>query len=99
MKTSDSQSRGFPKQQHDVVSVLEKKENRVRRDSSLQRYMESFSAEDAVICILCGVRSACGGEIGEKGSAKGKEIREDGVEEAEGIENRAVVDGVFRTSR
>ena len=62
--------------------VLQKKENRVRRDSSLQRYMESFSAEDAVICILCGVRSACGGEIGEKGSAKGKEIREDGVEEA-----------------
>ena len=66
--------------------------------------MESFSAEDAVICILCGVRSACGGEIGEKGSAKGKEIREDGVEEAEGIENRAVVDGVkkkrwVRTSR
>ena len=56
--------------------------------------MESFSAEDAAICILCGVRSACGGEIGEKGSAKGKEIREDGVEEAEGIENRAVVDGV-----
>ena len=51
--------------------------------------MESFSAEDAVICILCGVRSACGGEIGEKGSEKGKEIREDGVEEAEGIENRA----------
>ena len=99
LKTSDSQSRGFPQQQHDVVSVLEKKENRVRRDSSLQRYMESFSAEDAVICILCGVRSACGGEIREKGSAKGKEIREDGVEEAEGIENRAVVDGVFRTSR
>ena len=53
----------------------------------------------AVICILCGVRSACGGKIGEKGSAKGKEIREDGVEEAKGIENRAVVDGVFRTSR
>ena len=51
--------------------------------------MESFSAEDAVICILCGVRSACGREIGEKGSVKGKEIREDGVEEAEGIENRA----------
>ena len=64
LKTSDSQSKGFPQQQHDVVSVLEKKENRVRRDSSLQRYMESFSAEDAVICILCGVRSACGGEIG-----------------------------------
>ena len=61
--------------------------------------MESFSAEDAVICILCGVRSACGREIGEKGSLKGKEMREDGVEEAEGIENRAVVDGVFRTSR
>ena len=40
-----------------------------------------------------------GGEFGEKGSLKGKEIREDGVEEAEGIENRAVVDGVFRTSR
>ena len=58
--------------------------------------MESFSAEDAVICILCGVRSACGREIGEKGSLKGKEIREDGVEEAEGIENRAVVDGVER---
>ena len=76
--------------------VLQKKENRVRRDSSLQRYMESFSAEDAVICILCGVRSACGREIGEKGSLKGKEIREDGVEEAEGIENRAVVDGVER---
>ena len=56
--------------------------------------MESFSAEDAMICILCGVRSACGGEFGEKGSTKGKEIREDGVEEAEGIENRAVVDGV-----
>ena len=51
------------------------------------------------LCILCGVRSACGGEIGEKGSAKGKEIREDRVEEAKGIENRAVVDGVFRTSR
>ena len=59
--------------------------------------MESFSAEDAVICILCGVRSACGGEIGEKISAKGKEIREDRVEEAEGIENRAVVDGVVRS--
>ena len=58
--------------------------------------MESFSAEDAVICIICGVRSPCGGEIGEKRSAKGKEIREDGVEEAEGIENRAVVDGVER---
>ena len=40
-----------------------------------------------------------GGEFGEKGSVKDKEIREDGVEEAEGIENRAVVDGVFRTSR
>ena len=76
--------------------VLQKKENRVRRDSSLQRYLELFSAEDAVICILCGVRSACGREIGEKGSLKGKEIREDGVEEAEGIENRAVVDGVER---
>ena len=25
LKTSDSQSRGFPQQQHDVVSVLEKK--------------------------------------------------------------------------
>ena len=61
--------------------------------------MESFSTEDAVICILCDVRSACGGEIGEKGSARGKEIRKDGLEEAEGIENRAVVDGVFRTSR
>ena len=61
--------------------------------------MESFCTEDAVICIICDVRSACGGEIGEKGSAKGKEIRKDGLEEAEGIENRTVVDGVFRTSR
>ena len=60
--------------------------------------MESFSAEVAVICSLCGVRSACGGEIREKGSAKGKEIREDRVEEAEGIENRTVVDGVVRTT-
>ena len=58
--------------------------------------MESFSTEDAVICILCDVRSACGGEIGEKGSAKGKEIRKDGVEKAERIENRAVMDGVER---
>ena len=38
-----------------------------------------------------------GGEFGEKGSVKGIEIREDGVEEAEGIENRTIVDGVFRT--
>ena len=58
--------------------------------------MESFSTEDAVICILCDERSACGGEIGEKGSAKGKEIRKDGVEKAERIENRAVMDGVER---
>ena len=40
-----------------------------------------------------------GGEFGGKGSVKGKEIREDKVEEAEGIENHAVVDGVVRTSR
>ena len=52
-----------------------------------------------MICILCGIRSACGGEIGEKGSPRGKEIREDGVEEAEEIENRSVVDDVVRTSR
>ena len=32
----------------------------------------------------------------KKDQQKGKEIREDGVEEAEGIENRAVVDGVER---
>ena len=58
--------------------------------------MESFSTEDAVICTLCQVRSACGGEIEGKGSAKGKEIRKDGVEKAERIENRAVMDGVER---
>ena len=81
------------------IEAYQSKKKTVRGDSSLQRYKESFSAEDAVICILCGVRSACGGEIGEKGSAKGKEIREDGVEETEGIENRTVVDGVFRNSR
>ena len=57
--------------------------------------MESFSAEVAVICILCGVRSACGREIGEKGSVKGKEIREDGVEEAEGIENRSKLQPMY----
>ena len=59
--------------------------------------MELFSAEDAVICILCDVRSACGGEIGEKGSAKGKEIRKDGVEKAERIENRAVDEKLSRS--
>ena len=32
----------------------------------------------------------------KKDQQKGKEIRENGVEEAEGIENRAVVDGVER---
>ena len=69
---------------------------RVRRDTSLQRYIDLFPAKGAVICILCGVHSACGGEIGEKGSAKGKEIREDGVEDAEGVENRAAADGVER---
>ena len=49
--------------------------------------MGSFSAEGAVICILSGVCSACGGEIGETRSEKGKEIRKYGVEDAEGKEN------------
>ena len=35
-------------------------------------------------------------KLEKKDQQKGKEIREDGVEEAEGIENRAVVDGVER---
>ena len=52
--------------------------------------MGSFSAKGAVIYILCGVCSACGVKIGETGSEKGKEIREDGVEDAKGKEKRVI---------
>ena len=45
-----------------------------------------------MLCYL-GVCFACGGEIGETVSEKGKEIRKDGVEDADGKENR-LADGV-----
>ena len=38
LKASDSQSRGFPQQQHDVVSVLEKKKQSSQRFFTVEIY-------------------------------------------------------------
>ena len=98
LKTSDSQSKGFPQQQHDVVSVLEKKENRVRRDSSLQRYklwsrsllkMQRFAFFVAYVLLV-------EEKLEKKDQQKAKKYAKMEWKKYEGIDNRAVVDGVGR---